>query len=406
MISRYIEFSKKPLNTLLQLIIFFFLIPFLTSFFLGNSLTEKFIYFIVSFLIIILLAEFTFLFIYKLFTGAHYQLLKKIEFEKLAYEPHPYLPFVYKKKLKRVDGTGQINYPLNKNIYTPELTTNDKGHYNGENGDRDILVPKPKNLKRINCLGGSTTGNYIKGSDKNYSYPLELERILKTKFNNNIEVNNCGQGGYNSADIFVRYALQSIDTCPDYIIIYHAYNDIRSYLTPDFSSDYFHSRKSLGEVYWRYYLGSKIPNLPINFINYLTNKFFLPLDVRSTILEAIKKGEIDTSLDYSEGLKIYERNLQHIIDLSICNNIKVILGTYCFYLYPEIKDDPLHKLYQEIVFKENEVIKNLAIKNNLPLVDADSAIKKDQTNFLDSIHLTTQGMSLLAKCVAEKINLK
>ena len=55
---------------------------------------------------------------------------------------------------------------------------------------------------------------------------------------------------------------------------------------------------------------------------------------------------------------------------------------------------------------EEPTIKKLAIKNNLPLVDADSAINKDQTNFLDSAHLTTQGMSLLAKCIAEKINLK
>ena len=302
--------------------------------------------------------------------------------------------------------TSKVVYPLNPNIHHADLTTNNFRYLNGENGDRDILVPKPKNLTRINCLGGSTTGNYIKGSDRNYSYPLELERILKKNFNREIEVNNCGQGGYNSADLLVRFALQNIDTNPDYVIIYHAYNDIRSYLTPDFSSDYFHSRKNLGEVYWKYYLGSKIPNIPFNFTNYLTNKFLFPLDERNTILEILKKSEMDISLDYAEGLKTYERNLQNIINLSLCNNIKVILSTYCFYLYPQIKDDPLLKLYQKIVSEENEVVKKLAIKNNLPLVDADSAINKDQTNFLDSAHLTTQGMSLLAKCIAEKINLK
>ena len=112
---------------------------------------------------------------------------------------------------------------------------------------------------------------------------------IEKKFNKNIEVNNCAQGGYNSADLFVRYGLQNIDTKPDYIIIYHAYNDIRSYLASGFTSDYSHSRKNLGEVYWKYYLGSKIPNIPLNFINYLINKFILPLDERSTILEAIEK---------------------------------------------------------------------------------------------------------------------
>jgi len=405
MIKRYIEFSKKPFNTLIQIIIIFFLTPLFISFFFGNTLIEKIIYFISSILIFAFTSEIIFLFLYRLLNGAHYQFLKKIEFKKLAYEPHPYLPFIYKKKTY-LTKTSKVVYPLNPNIHHADLTTNNFRYLNGENGDRDILVPKPKNLTRINCLGGSTTGNYIKGSDKNYSYPLELERILKKNFNREIEVNNCGQGGYNSADLLVRFALQNIDTNPDYVIIYHAYNDIRSYLTPDFSSDYFHSRKNLGEVYWKYYLGSKIPNIPFNFTNYLTNKFLFPLDERSTILEILKKSEMDISLDYAEGLKTYERNLQNIINLSLCNNIKVILSTYCFYLYPQIKDDPLLKLYQKIVSEENEVVKKLAIKNNLPLVDADSAINKDQTNFLDSAHLTTQGMSLLAKCIAEKINLK
>ena len=406
MIKRYIEFSKKPLNVFLQIIIFFLLIPFLISSFLANTFTEKVLYFITSILITTLFCEFLFLFLYRVLNGAHYQFLKKIEFKKFVYEPHPYLPFIYKKKHNKGLGkTEKIIYPLNSKVEIPDLTTNNLRYLNGENGDRDILVPKPHDLIRINCLGGSTTLNYVKVDNKNYSYPLELERVLKKKFNKNLEVNNCAQGGYNSADLFVRYALQNIETKPDYIIIYHAYNDIRSYLTPDFTPDYFHSRKNLGEVYWKYYLGSKTPNIPLSFINYLTNKFLLPPEARNTILEAIQKGELDVSLDYSEGLKIYERNLQHTINLSQCNNIKIILGTYCFYLYPEIENDPLHRLYQKIVSEENEIMKKLAIKNNLILVDAASLINKDKSNFLDSVHFSAQGMGLLAKSFAEKIDL-
>lgn len=42
-----------------------------------------------------------------------------------------------------------------------------------------VVIPKPKKLIRINCIGASTTGNYIEENNKIYSYPLELERILK-----------------------------------------------------------------------------------------------------------------------------------------------------------------------------------------------------------------------------------
>ncbi len=380
--------------------------PILISYMLGEGIKEKFIYFIVSFLVIIFIAEFTFLVLYRLLTGDHYKFLKKIEFNKLVVEPHPYLPYIYKKKFKRENDIKEINYPLRNNVGIPKLTTNNLGHYNGENGDREILIPKPENLIRINCLGGSTTGNYVKDKDRSYSYPLELERILKNNTQKEVEVNNCGQGGYNSADIFVRYALQGINTKPDYIIIYHAYNDVRSYLTPGFSSDYSHSIKNLGEVYWKYYLGSKLPNLPINFINYLTNKFLFFFDERSTILEAIAKNTIDIDRDYSLGLKTYERNIQYIIDLSLNNNIKVILSTFCFYLYSEIKDDPLHRLYQKIISEENEVMKNLAKKNNLILVDASSLIPRENSNFLDSAHFTSKGMTLLAQCFAKKIKIE
>ncbi len=405
MLRQYIKFSKKPINIFTQIIFFFIVIPIFISNLIGTTFIEKFFYYILSILVIFVLVEFIFLFLYRLVTGNNYRFIKKLDFNKIAYEPHPYLPFILKKKLKRLHGTSPNNYPLNKDVKFPQLTSNNIGYYNGDYGDRDVLIPKPKNLIRINCLGGSTTGNYIKIGEKNFSYPLELERILKNKYPGEIEVNNFGQGGYNSADLFVRFALQNIETKPDYIIIYHAYNDIRAYLTPGFLSDYFHSRKNLGEVYWKFYLGSKLPNIPIKFINYLTNKFLFPLEERSTILEVIEKKEIDPQQNYSQGLIIYQRNLQHIIDLCKNNKIKVILGTFCFYLYPEIQNDFLSKLYQKIVSEENEIMKRLAIKNNLPFVDASNIISREASNFVDSSHFTPKGMSLLAKCFAEKIEL-
>ena len=171
-------------------------------------------------------------------------------------EPHPYLPFIYKKNF--VGGRAeQTNYPLHPELKSLPLTTNNLGYFNGEDGSRDILIPKPKDLIRINCLGASTTGNYLHFENKVYSYPLELEKILRKKTSKKLEVNNCAQGGYNSADSLVRFLLKDIDTNPDILIIYHAINDIRSYLTPGFTSDYSHSRKNLGEVYWKFFIGSK-----------------------------------------------------------------------------------------------------------------------------------------------------
>ena len=236
-------------------------------------------------------------------------------------EPHPYLPFIYKKNF--VGGRAeQTNYPLHPELKSLPLTTNNLGYFNGEDGSRDILIPKPKDLIRINCLGASTTGNYLHFENKVYSYPLELEKILRKKTSKKLEVNNCAQGGYNSADSLVRFLLKDIDTNPDILIIYHAINDIRSYLTPGFTSDYSHSRKNLGEVYWKFFIGSKIPNLQIRFINYLKNKFLFPSSEQYSLLEIIRKGQIDPKMDYTNGLKTYRRNIQHIIDISLRKKLK------------------------------------------------------------------------------------
>ena len=206
--------------------------------------------------------------------------------------------------------------------------------------------------------------------------------------------------------MLVRFALQTIDTEPDLVVIYHAYNDIESYLTQNFSSDYSHSRKNIGEVYWKFVIGSKIPDIPIKFINCLKNKWFPGRTIRHSLLEIVSKGKIDYKIDFSQGLKTYERNLQNIIHLCLRNNIEVVLCTFCFYLHEKIKNESLHILYEKIVIEENQIIKKLAKKNNLKLVDCYSLIPKEDSNFVDSIHFTPKGMNLVAKSICEKIDIK
>ena len=405
MIGQLVKLLKKPLNALLLLVIFFLIFPYLIGNFIGDNLNEKLKIFLISFLILIIIFELLFRFLYRLLTGSKYIFIKKIPFKKLSVEPHPYLPYVYKKKFRLSTSVDELNYPLGSNYASPDLTSNSLGFYNGLKGDRDIEIPKPKNLIRINCIGGSTTVNYVSVNNKVYSYPLELEKILKLKYDKNIEVNNCGVGGYNSADLLVNFALQIIDTKPDFLVIYHAYNDIKSYLTPNFSSDYSHSRKNLGEEYWKFSIGAKIPDIPLKFINYFKNKWFFPSNVRYSLLEVISKGKIDFKANFSHGLKVYERNLQTIINICAKNNIEVILCTFCIYLYEKIKNDDLHILYKKIVLEENEIMKKLAKKNNLKLVDCFSLIPKEDSNFVDSNHFTPKGMNLLAKSISEAIKI-
>jgi len=402
--NKFIKLLNRPAIIFFATVTIFLLAPIPFGYIFGKTFLEKIIYSLIFLFIFLIIFEFLFQFLYRLKWGLNYKLIEKVPFNKLFHEPHPYIPFVYKKDFDN-SRNEQFIYPLHPELRQPNLISNNLGYFNGEAGNRKVEMPKPKNLIRINCIGGSTTGNYLMKDNIVYSYPLELERILKKKHNQDIEVNNFGHGGYNSADLFVSFSLQNIETKPDYIIIYHAYNDIRSYLTPGFSSDYFHSRKNLGEVYWKYYLSSKIPNVKLGFINYIINKHLLSFNENYSLLDTVAKGEINLNQDYKLGLKTYERNLQHIIDICKSNKIKVILSSYCFHLYTGISKEPLHNLYKEIVLEENKIIKKLSLKNNLPFVDAANLIEKKDDNFVDSVHFSPAGMRELANHLSKEVKL-
>ena len=360
---------------------------------------KEILIFIFLALLFLFLLDIFFLTLYKFKKKKKYVFKKKISLEKITVESHPYLPFVYKKNA--IAQSGILEYPIHNNIVTPELKLNSLRFANGSNGSREILIPKPNNIIRINCLGASTTGNYIRENDKNFSYPIELEKKLKN-YNSNIEVNNCGQGGYNSADILVRFLIQVLDTKPDLIILYHAYNDIKSYLTDDFSNDYSHSRKNLAENYIKFQLNSLLPNPPFNFINFLRNKI-LPSDIRWSLLDMVTKGTLNNKNNYLKGLKVYERNISLIIEICKARNIKILLPSFCFYLYDEIKDSSLHILYKKIVNEENNILKRLAEKYEVDFMDMDKIMPKKKEFFVDSIHFSVKGMGFFSDELSKKI---
>lgn len=388
-------------------IIFFFIYlgaPLtITNFFNTTNIGNNFFSLIV-FVLLILISELIFITIYKHKNKQSYVRPAKIPFNQIVVEPHPNLPFVHKKKFHQTfKYFGYINFPLHEKTYLEKTyPTNNLGYINGYDGNRDVLIPKPKDMFRINCLGASTTQYYLSYKNQTYSYPLELEKILKEKNNLNLEVNNCGTGGYTSSDLLVRFLLQVIDTSPDILVIYHGYNDINSYLTSNFKSDYSHSRKNLGEDYHKFYIGSLMPYIPINFINFLQNKWFSQ-NSRYALVDSITKGKFKINNKVEEGLKSYERNLQNIITICKSRNIEVVLSTYCFYLHEKVKDSEIHKIYENTVIKENLVIKKLAEENKLKLVDAFNLIPKNNNNFVDTVHFTHDGMKLLAKHVSEQI---
>ena len=402
-----LNFLKKSSFSPILFLLFYFLTPYFLILVFDIIFISAFITYIFIFLILILISECVFNIIYKQINSQSYSKIDKIPFKKITVKPHPNLPFVHKKNFKSQVKSHKLNFPLHKEIFSaPELETNNFGYCNGLKGNREIVVPK-ENIFRINCLGASTTQYYLEDENGVHSYPLELEKILKEKFpNKNLEVNNCGTGGYVSSDLLVRFLLQILETDPDIVIFYHGYNDIRSYLTNNFTEDYSHSRKNLGENYHKFYLGSLTPYVPLNFVNYLQSKWF-PQNHRYSLIESISHGKFDfeNQKNLKKGLDSYKRNIQNLITTCKARKIKIILCSFCFYLHRFVKDEKLHNIYKEIVDKENTIIKELANLNNVEYIDINKLIDKNDKNFVDTIHFTPDGMKKFAFEVSKFIKL-
>ena len=244
--------------------------------------------------------------------------------------------------------------------------------------------------------------NYLVFENKVYSYPLELEDKLNINSKKKYEVNNFGQGGYNSADILIRLFLQILDTNPDVIILYQGHADIRSYLSDKFKSDYSHSRYNLSEFYTQLKFNTAIPIMPLSFLNFLINHWF-PYNLQNSLIDLIHKGEINIKSNPNSGLDTFERNLQLIIDVCNAKKIKLILSSYCNILHEEVKNSSLHIKYAEIMEKENKIVKKLADKNKTYFVDNANLIPKKEDFFVDTIHFSHLGMQEIASNFAKKI---
>lgn len=371
----------------------FFILLFPVSYLLSKNLYVT----ILIFIIFVVIIEIVFRVAWKLRCGYSYTFFPKIPFKKIYIEPHPYLPYVYKKNFLGQKAQA-ATYPLNneKEYAFPELYTNNVRHINGSKGNRNIEMPKPNDLFRIICLGASTTGNYLQYQDATYSYPLALEKILQEKIpDRKIEVNNCGQGGYTSAEILIKFLLDTIDTKPDMVVIYHAYNDLGPSLTSGFSSDYSHSRINFAHKYQNYKLSQIFPHIPLASYNFTLNQF-VSQNPRNTLLNEITLLEPDLDNCF-QGLDTYKRNLEHIIHICKANSIKVVISTFCFHFYDEVKNSKKYNKYYEGLQQENDVIRHLSEKHDLFFVDNAKLIPSEKENFVDCIHFSHAGMQLLAK---------
>lgn len=91
----------------------------------------------------------------------------------------------------------------------------------------EIVEKKPAGTRRIVALGGSSTFCYA--TDDPLIWTVVLEKKLREKYGEKIEVINAGVPGYSAFESKINYLYRIRPLEPDVVIVYHTWNDMKRF---------------------------------------------------------------------------------------------------------------------------------------------------------------------------------
>lgn len=94
---------------------------------------------------------------------------------------------------------------------------------------REFAVPKPAGVWRVIVVGGSSTFDI--GSDDGADWPSQVEGRLRAMGHTEVEVINAGTPGNATWDMVGRVLAEIWMFEPDVLVVYEAWNDIKSFRT-------------------------------------------------------------------------------------------------------------------------------------------------------------------------------
>lgn len=328
--------------------------------------------------------------------GRPYHVSIKFPWRRSHVAPHTFLSFSYKRN-ESIDRNQRLPYELHPNrffSFKEPLRLNNYGHFGA-----DFSPEKAPNALRVVCLGASTTANNIADDERDYSYPQLLQDYLSDGLkaagsDKQAEVLNCGIGGWVSADILINFLLNIIHLKPDYVILYHGFNDLHLYLMDEFHTDYTHGRANLGEIIWRIKLAYYLPKIKwLHSYEYIKDRIFGTGNIRNDVLRMILKKNPKIDRPFRD-LMTQQQNLRSLLAVCRHHGVRFILSSFCHYDYDK---GPLARRYGEGVQEENKMMRALANEFNAPFVDQAALTPQSDDYFVDAVHFTPQGMQMLAR---------
>lgn len=247
-------------------------------------------------------------------------------------------------------------------------------------------VPKPDGVRRVLCLGGSTT--YGDGLADGETYPERLGERLGA----GVEVVNAGVPGYTTAETLLNLCLKGLDLEPDVVVVYHAVNDYRPRTVPDLDAGY--------RVFRRVWVEEELERTPLTrALGALAlGRLALGHEARRHGLFAFTELDVPRRLARAEIVAAdstfaFERNLRALVAVARARGIAVVLATQaqCAAHLAQAAD-------REPIDEHNQVTRRVARETGVTLCDVAREFP-EPGSFLpgDPVHLSAAGSALQAE---------
>lgn len=292
---------------------------------------------------------------------------------------HPYLPVVLAK-----------NTHLSRSA---EIQTNSLGFRGPE-----VEQPKPSGRIRIVALGGSTT--FGVAADEATTWPELLRAELESRLpQTNLDVVNAAVPGYNSMESLLNLVTRVLPLEPDYVIVYHAYNDMKAYVRarsfePDYSD-------------WR---NRDNPHDTLHYRLRHQSRFYFGLSnllAKRSKRASKSNARPPADLSHEEPITSFHRNLFNIATLARAHGATPVLATFNLALDADMATRSTLGLddaqTRELGARYNKAIRELAAELNVPLVDVEAAVPDTKEAHIDLCHFTEAGRRLVARAFADRI---
>jgi len=248
--------------------------------------------------------------------------------------------------------------------------------------DDETVVPKPKELVRIICIGGSVT---VEGTANHLTYPAYLEEILRDRCDSDrIEVINCGVAGIRAADQLARVE-DYLSLEPDLVL---EHGDV---------SDLFAALASTEES-----------SAVVRLLEY--SKLFTSLfprrapekDVFARPLEKTRLGPLTELRDQfaASGAKFIVINLPRPLWSELLPGELSLLDHY---LQAEWSESLDYRSYCDAADLYNSLLASHTNRRGIPLISVFPELSGGLETFRDVCHTTDYGGAKKAETIAEQL---